>query len=334
MSEAAPSSHDSAYHSPAMWREVVEIFATSAGVVVDGTLGGGGHSEALLISNPELRVLGLDRDDEALEFSRARLGRFADRVHVVKATFGELGELIHDARVIEWIATDRVIGALFDLGVSSHQLDDPRRGFSFRNSGPLDMRMDSSSDLDLLSYLATVDERALARSIAENGERSFARLLARKILIAARSGAIRDTAQLREVVVATLPKAYLAKKTDPATKVFQALRIAVNDEMGQLDSLLESLGEIFAPGARICFISYHSGEDQRVKRAFGRLVQGGCICPAALGCVCGATVTARSLGRLERPAPDEIASNPRSRSARLRAIELIDPLPVALLRGR
>ncbi len=334
MPEAALNSYDSSYHSPVMWREVVEIFSAAAGVVIDGTIGGGGHSQALLVSSADIRILGTDRDDEALEFSRERLSGFGDRIHFAKASFAELGEVIRDAQVIDWIATDRLVGALFDLGVSSHQLDDSRRGFSFRNAGPLDMRMDATSGTDLGGYLAGVDERELARSIAENGERHFARLLARKILAATRSGAVADTAALREIVVSALPKAYLAKRTDPATKVFQALRIAVNDELSQLDEVIAGLGEIFGVGARICFISYHSGEDQRVKRGFARLVEGGCTCPPALACVCGAQVTARSLGRLMRPKPDEIQANPRSRSARLRAIEFIEPVTVASLRGR
>ena len=333
MSEHQLSNFDSTYHAPVMWGEVVSIFESCSGVMLDGTLGGGGHSLALLTQVDTLRILGLDRDDQAIAFAGSRLQGFGTRIRIEKASFSLLEEVLQSNEVQDFFEGQNLVGALFDLGVSSHQLDDPSRGFSFRNSGPLDMRMDQQGRFDLQSYLMTVAVQDLARAIAENGERRFARLLARKLIEAARSGSLSNTADLREVVLANLPKAYLAAKKDPATKVFQALRIEVNDELTELDHLLGVIGEVFAPGSRICIISYHSGEDQRVKRAFTKLVGGGCICPTLLACVCGAQVRARFVHKLLRPTELEVQSNPRSRSARLRAIEIVSPIAVAALRG-
>ena len=333
MPEAQPSGFDSAYHAPVMWREVCEIFSSSSGVVVDGTLGGGGHTAALLSSNQALAVIAVDRDPVAIEFAGGRLAEFGERVELRWASFRALDEVVADEEVRHWMADRPLVGGLFDLGVSSRQLDDPARGFSFREAGPLDMRMDPASGLNLADYLRQVDEVVLARAIAENGEPRFARTLARRIKQAMGAGRITTTADLREVVAEVVGRAYAGRRIDPATKVFQALRIEVNQEMEALEQLLEKIPAVFGPPARVCVISYHSGEDQRVKRAFAAMTDGGCRCPKDLPCVCGAQVVARRLGGMHRPREDEVRANPRARSAKLRAVEMIEPVAVAELRG-
>ncbi|MDA8386860.1 MAG: 16S rRNA (cytosine(1402)-N(4))-methyltransferase RsmH [Actinomycetota bacterium] len=333
MPEVDLAGFDSPYHAPVMWREVCEIFSSSAGVVVDGTLGGGGHASALLASNNDLAVIGVDRDPVAVEFASVRLAGFGTRAQVRRASFRDLDEVLFDDGVRSWIADRPLAGGLFDLGVSSRQLDDPARGFSFRDAGPLDMRMDAASGLSLADYLRQVDEHVLAAAIAENGEPRYARTLAKRIKRAMASGRLHTTADLREVVAEVVGRVYAQRRIDPATKVFQALRIEVNEEMEALEELLEKVPTVFAPPARVCVISYHSGEDQRVKRAFVEMTEGGCRCPKDLPCVCGAQVVARRLGGMRRPQEDEVRANPRARSAKLRAIEMIEPVAVAELRG-
>lgn len=333
MPEVDLAGFDSPYHAPVMWREVCELFSSSAGVVVDGTLGGGGHASALLASNNDLAVIGVDRDPVAVEFASGRLAGFGTRAQVRRASFRDLDEVLSDDGVRSWMADRPLAGGLFDLGVSSRQLDDPARGFSFRDAGPLDMRMDAASGLSLADYLRQVDEGVLAAAIAENGEPRYARTLAKRIKQAMASGRLHTTADLREVVAEVVGRVYAQRRIDPATKVFQALRIEVNEEMEALEELLEKVPTVFAPPARVCVISYHSGEDQRVKRAFVEMTEGGCRCPKDLPCVCGAQVVARRLGGMRRPQEDEVRANPRARSAKLRAIEMIEPVAVAELRG-
>ncbi|MDA8117284.1 MAG: 16S rRNA (cytosine(1402)-N(4))-methyltransferase RsmH [Actinomycetota bacterium] len=333
MPEADLGGFDSAYHAPVMWREVLEIFSASSGVVVDGTLGGGGHTAALLSGNQALAVIAIDRDPVAIDFASGRLAEFGQRAELRRASFRDLDEVLADDGVREWMADRPLAGGLFDLGVSSRQLDDPSRGFSFREAGPLDMRMDAATGLNLAEYLRQVDEAVLARAIAENGEPRHARILARRIKQAMAGGRLTTTADLREVVAEVVGRAYAGRRIDPATKVFQALRIEVNEEMEALEELLEKIPAVFAPPARVCVISYHSGEDQRVKRAFAEMTEGGCRCPKDLPCVCGAQVVARRLGGMRRPQEDEVSANPRARSAKLRAIEMIEPIAVAELRG-
>lgn len=325
---------NSSYHSPVMWREVLDIFPDNSYVLVDGTLGGGGHSAALLHSSAKIRVLGLDRDERAIEFAEDRLRSFGSRKFIIKSAFSQLSELISRTEVIEWVGASQLKGGLFDLGVSSRQLDDVDRGFSFRATASIDMRMDLSDSEDALAFLKRAPLEELIRIFAENGERQFARFLAKRIKDAVSMNQIKSASELRNLVASVLPKRYTSGKIDPATKIFQAIRISVNNEMGELEALLRDAPSIFKVGARICIISYHSGEDMRVKSAFTAWTKGNCECPVVLDCVCGAQVTAKSLVRLAKPTEEETRVNPRARSARLRAIEFIEPISVASLRGR
>jgi len=307
-----PSSADS-FHQPVLVEEVVSLFRQMAGLVVDATLGGGGHSRALLRSNPELRVLGIDRDPDAM--SRVRVGHVDPRLHLVAANFGDLEKIL--ARE----APDGdLAGALFDLGVSSHQLDVAGRGFSYHSSGPLDMRMgpDATHRADDIVNRWSADE--IARALREFGEERFAVRIAKAIV---RARPIGDTAELARVVADAVPAATRRKK-HPARRTFQAIRIAVNGELAALRSGLEAAITATGPGGRIVVISYHSLEDRIVKRRF---VSGatGCTCPPDLPvCACGTVAELRLLTRRPvRPDASEIENNPRARSALLRAVEKV-----------
>jgi 16S rRNA (cytosine1402-N4)-methyltransferase len=285
--------------------------------VLDGTLGGGGHSEAMLERGA--RVVGLDQDGRALEAARGRLARFGDRFVAVHANF-------RDARAaLDGLGVDRVDGALVDLGVSSPQLDEGDRGFSFSKGGPLDMRMDASRGEPLSERLAGVDLGELERVVREYGEEPFARPVARAILRARDEGRLTDTRALAEVVSRAIPAAKWPKAVHPATRTFQALRIWVNDELGALDAWLAALPDLVAPGGRAAAIAFHSLEDRPVKRRFAQLCTG-CVCPPDLPvCGCGRRPQWRLVTRQPVTASDaEVAANPRARSAHLRCIERLE----------
>jgi 16S rRNA (cytosine1402-N4)-methyltransferase len=302
-------------HRTVLRREAVDLLAPAPGkVFLDGTLGGGGHAEALLDAGA--RVIGLDQDPAALQAARARLGALGDRFVAEHANF-------RDARgVLDRLGVAEVDGALVDLGVSSPQLDAAERGFSFRAKGPLDMRMDPTRGQPLSALLDQWDERALARIVETLGEERFARRIARAIHRARRAGELEDTAQLAELVASSIPRKAWPRDVHPATRTFQALRIAVNDELGALSAFVGDLPRIVARGGRAAAISFHSLEDRIVKRGFAKLATG-CICPPELPvCACGRVAQWKLLTRKAVQASDaEQRENPRSRSARLRAVE-------------
>lgn len=296
------------------------MLAPGAGrLLVDGTLGDGGHAEAWLErSGPDGRLLGLDRDREALAEAARRLAPFGERVELVHASFRELAAVLA-ARGIE-----RVDAILLDLGVSSHQLDEPRRGFRFGETGgaktPLDMRMDPSTSPSAAELLAAASESELADFFARYGELPGARRLARAIVAARADAPIRTASDLLRVIEAA--GVGRGRRHHPATLVFQALRIAVNDELAALDEVLEAAPKLLAAGGRLCVIAYHSLEDRIVKRKLQQLERG-CICPPkAPVCTCGRRPSLRRLQRRPiRPSSAEVARNPRARSARLRGAE-------------
>jgi 16S rRNA (cytosine1402-N4)-methyltransferase len=300
-------------HEPVLASEVVALLRPAPGaVLLDGTLGGGGHAGRLLEAGA--RVIGLDKDPRALAAASARLARYGEAVSAVRADF-------RDARnVLSALGIAGVDGALVDLGVSSPQLDDASRGFSFREGGPLDMRMGDQGET-LAELLARVDERELARILDEYGEEPFARPVARALKAAAASGEPLDTARLAELVAGAIPRRAWPKRIHPATRTFQALRIAVNDELGALAAWLEALPSILNPGGRAAAISFHSLEDRMVKRAFQELTKE-CTCPPGFPiCRCGSNPEFQPLTRKAVVASDaEVAANPRSRSAKLRAV--------------
>ncbi|HVM67279.1 MAG TPA: 16S rRNA (cytosine(1402)-N(4))-methyltransferase RsmH [Acidimicrobiales bacterium] len=308
-------------HEPVMVDEVVAAFApVGTGVVVDATLGGAGHAVALLEAHPGLRILGLDRDPQAVAAATERLRPFGGRAEVVLARFDRVEEVARaHARPGE-----AVVGALFDLGVSSPQLDQAARGFSYRLEGPLDMRMgpgeSSPTAADLVNELPAPE---LARLFAANGEGRFARRIADAV-VAARP--LATTTELAEVVRNAIPAATRRTGGHPARRVFQALRIAVNEELDVLARALPGALALLTPGGRCAVVAYHSGEDRIVKALFADAVSGGCVCPPGLPCVCGAVPTGRLVFRgARKPGPVEIGRNHRAESARMRLIEKLSP---------
>jgi 16S rRNA (cytosine1402-N4)-methyltransferase len=309
-------------HAPVLLEEVTELLAhVPTGVVIDGTLGGGGHAAALLSRRDDLVVLGLDRDEDACAAARVVLARFGTRAVVRHARFASMADVLDAARAAGAVdASLGVVGVLLDLGVSSHQLDTTSRGFSYRNEGPLDMRMGPDDGPTAAEYLAQVDEPTLTALLVANGERRFARSIARSILDAMPT----STAELAAAVERAVPAA-ARRHGHVASRTFQALRIAVNDELEELADGLAAARALLGVGGRLVVIAYHSGEDTLVKATLRDAATGGCVCPPQLPCVCGATPTFRLVSRGAHKAGSlEIERNPRARSARLRAAERIE----------
>ncbi|HEY5664026.1 MAG TPA: 16S rRNA (cytosine(1402)-N(4))-methyltransferase RsmH [Ilumatobacter sp.] len=301
-------------HEPVMTDEVVETFrSVPAGVIVDATLGGGGHSEAILDAREDLSVLGLDRDADALAAATARLARFGERAVTHRCRFDDLD------RAMAAHGVDQLSGALFDLGVSSPQLDRAERGFSYRHDGPLDMRMDHSAMWSADDVVNGYPEARLAHIIRSYGDERFAARIASAI-VAARP--IESTTQLAEVVTTAIPAAARRTGGHPAKRTFQAIRIEVNGELDALPEAIDKAIEALAPGGRLAVLSYHSGEDRIVKERIRHAETGGCECPPELPCVCGAVRTVRIVrGIAKRPGRDETAANRRAASARYRVAE-------------
>lgn len=310
-------------HRPVMLEEVVELFASvPEGLVLDATIGAGGHASALLAASRDRRVVGLDRDPEAVAAASSLLAPFGSRATVVKGRFDHLGEILAE------LGAGELAGALFDLGVSSPQIDRADRGFSYRLDGPLDMRMGAGEGPTAADLVNTASEDQLARLFALHGEGRFARRIAAAI-VAARP--VLTTSELAALVSSAVPAA-LRRRGHPAKRVFQALRAEVNSELEVLPVAIEAAIGQLMPRGRLVVISYHSGEDTVVKQALLTASTGGCTCPPGLPCGCGAVPTVRLLNRgARKPSPDELRANPRARSARLRAAEA---LPIEQRRPR
>lgn len=303
-------------HRPVMKREIVESFRdVPAGVVLDATLGSGGHSEAILDSRHDLRILGIDRDPAALAAATSRLGRFGDRVMTYRCRF----DALDDAMAAHSI--DELSGALFDLGVSSPQLDRPERGFSYRHDGPVDMRMDTDAPWSADDVVNGYTEHELVRVLRDLGDERFAGRIARAI-VAARP--IESTTRLAEIVTSAIPAPARRTGGHPARRTFQAIRIEVNGELDALPEALDRAIDALVPAGRIAVLSYHSGEDRIVKDRIREAVTGGCECPPELPCVCGAVQTVRIVRMPKRPSAVEQSANRRAASARLRVAERID----------
>jgi 16S rRNA (cytosine1402-N4)-methyltransferase len=299
-------------HLPVMVAEVVDVLRpVPAGVIVDATVGAGGHAAALLDALPHHTLIGLDRDDEALTLAGETLARFGDRVELRRSNFDQIGAV-----------GEGVSAVLFDLGVSSMQLDDVDRGFSYRGDGPLDMRADRRQSLTAADVVNSYDEAELAGVLARHGEERFARRIARAI-VAARP--VSTTGQLAELVRDAIPAPARRRGGHPAKRTFQAIRIAVNGELVTLGDTIDAALDLLVAGGRCAVLAYHSGEDRIVKDRFHTAATGGCVCPPQLPCVCGAVPTVRLVWRgAHRPGPAELAANPRSESARLRAAEKLE----------
>jgi len=306
-----------AVHVPVLRDRVVAWLApTAPGLLVDVTVGLGGHAAALLEAAPGLRLVGLDRDPEAIEHARQRLQPFSDRVRLIQGAFADL------PAVLDSLGSPPLAAVLADLGCSSLQLDSPERGFSFSSSGPLDMRMSLAGPTagDLVNGAA---EDELVRVLKDYGEERRARRVARAIVDARRRHPIRTTDELAQLVAGAVGGGG-GHRIHPATRTFQALRIAVNDELGQLERFVGPAVRALQPEGRIAVISFHSLEDRIVKHSLRRLA-GGCVCPPeAPACTCRPERLIEILTRRpDRPSADEVAANPRARSARLRVARRI-----------
>ena len=301
---------DREYHIPVMADRVAHWLGPIDGTIVDATFGGGGHSRVLLEANATTQVLALDRDPDAGQHSAS----FGPRLVFRQADFRTLESVLHKEHL------DDIDGALFDLGVSSHQLDVGERGFSYRQRGPLDMRMGPDTELDADFIVNRWPQPDVVRILRRYGEERFAARIAAAIV---RARPIADTLELASVVANAVP-ARARRTRHPARRTFQAIRIAVNDELGALSDALDVAVRMLRRGGRVLVISYHSLEDRIVKRRF---VEGalGCTCPADFPvCVCETVAELRILTRGgEVPSPAEIESNPRARSARLRVAERV-----------
>ncbi|HUR77224.1 MAG TPA: 16S rRNA (cytosine(1402)-N(4))-methyltransferase RsmH [Acidimicrobiales bacterium] len=303
-------------HEPVMVDEVVALFApVPDGAVLDATLGGAGHAAAILDAHPNLSVIGLDRDPEAVGAATNRLAPYGHRARVHHARFDALSEVVasDDAEPLS--------GVLFDLGVSSPQLDRGERGFAFRHDGPLDMRMDPTTGRSASDVVNESSLEELTRLLRDGGETRWAHRIARAIVA---SRPITTTGELAELVRNAIPAAARRTGGHPATRSFQALRIAVNDELAILPGAIDDAIAALAPRGRCVVLAYHSGEDRIVKQRFNHAVTGGCTCPPNLPCGCGAQPKVTLVFRGARKASvEELTRNHRAESARLRACEAV-----------
>jgi len=311
---------DAIFHTPIMVQEVVDCLrCRSDGTYVDGTVGGGGHAfEILKQTGPAGLVIGIDKDDDALSAAQRRLAPFGERVILERGSFADIGRILRDLHI------DEVDGILLDLGVSSHQLDTVARGFSFSGEAPLDMRMDRDGGLTAADIVNRTPERELKRILREYGEETGAGRIARAIVKRRERSPITTTTELAALIAGKGRSTPGRRRIHPATKTFQALRIAVNDELADLHAGLDEGIDLLRKGGRFTVISFHSLEDRIVKERF-RSWEKGCICPPGMPiCTCGRTPKLRILTRKPlTPGEREIEENPRSRSAKLRAAERV-----------
>lgn len=305
-------------HRPVLVREVLEnLKPDQKGLYVDCTLGGAGHSyEILQASSPGGRIIGLDQDADAITAAAGRLAEFSHRATLVRGNFSELPGVLNS------LGVKQVDGVLYDLGVSSYQLDNPHRGFSYQRDAPLDMRMDRDSGVTAGDLVNTMSEKDLRKIIWQYGEERFAGRIASFIAREREKAPIITTGQLVDIVKQAIPAKFRREGPHPAKRTFQALRIAVNRELEILRDALREMVDYLKPGGRACVITYHSLEDRIVKETYREMAQS-CVCPADFpACVCGK----KPLVRIIRPggitpSAGEIEENPRARSARLRVAE-------------
>lgn len=306
-------------HIPVLLNECIEnLNIKPDGIYVDGTLGMGGHSEEILRRLRGGRLIGIDRDASAIERAAARLADFEGRFTAVHGNFKDTAHILSD------LGIDGVDGMLFDLGVSSPQLDEAERGFSYMADAPLDMRMDTSEKIDAWFVVNKWPEEKLYRIIRDYGEEKYASSIARALVRRRAEGAIETTLQLVDIIKSAMPAKALREKQHPAKRSFQAIRIAVNDELSAVSELMETAPDKLKPGGRLLVISFHSLEDRIVKKGI-EARENGCTCPReAPICTCGFTQTLKSVTR--KPiiaAESELDINPRSRSAKLRVAERV-----------
>ena len=288
------------------------------GIYLDGTLGLGGHSFEIASRLENGRLIGIDRDETAIERAGRRLACFGEKVTLVHGNFSDAAE------ILDRLGVDGVDGMLFDLGVSSPQLDETQRGFSYMADAPLDMRMDAGAALTAYEIVNTWPEERLCRILWDYGEERYARRIVRGILEARERKPVETTLELVGIIKSAMPAAALREKQHPAKRSFQAIRIAVNDELGEVERMMATAPDKLKPGGRLCVISFHSLEDRIVKAGIAAR-ENGCTCPReAPICTCGFVQTLRSVCRKPiLPSEEETEQNPRARSAKLRVAERV-----------
>ena len=287
------------------------------GIYVDGTLGGGGHAyEVCKHLSSKGRLIGIDQDSEALEAARERLSEFEDKVTMVRSNYCEIDTILKDLDI------DKVDGIVLDLGVSSYQLDNLERGFSYKADAPLDMRMDTRQMITASDVVNDYSENELYRIIRDYGEDRFAKNIAKHIVMARKKKPLTTTGELSEIVKESIPMKFQAKGGHPAKKTFQAIRIEVNNELKVLKDSIDTMIEHLNPGGRICIITFHSLEDRIVKTKF-RENENPCICPPNFPvCVCGKVSKGKVITRKPIiPSEEEIVNNKRAKSSKLRIFE-------------
>ena len=310
---------DQSRHVSVLLEECIEnLNIKPDGIYVDGTLGLGGHSYEIASRLKNGRLIGIDRDETAIERAGNRLKPFGERVTLVHGNFSDTAAILDSLRI------EGVDGMLFDLGVSSPQLDEAQRGFSYRVEAPLDMRMDASDGLTAYEIVNTWDAERLNRILWDYGEERYARRITAAILARRAVRPIETTGELVEIIRSAMPAAALREKQHPAKRSFQAIRIAVNDELGEVERMMDTAPAMLRRGGRLCVISFHSLEDRIVKTGIARR-ENGCTCPReAPICTCGFVQTLRSVTRKPiLPSEEEIKENPRARSAKLRVAERV-----------
>lgn len=306
-------------HKPVLLEECLEALAIRPeGTYVDGTLGRAGHSLEIVKRLTTGRLIGIDQDAAAIEAAQVRLADYMDKVTLVRSNFSHLGEILQELQV------DGVDGMLFDLGVSSPQLDDPARGFSYMHDAPLDMRMDERAPLSARDVVNDWSQEELRRILYEYGEERYAPAIARAICRRREERPIETTFELVDIIKSAMPAAALREKQHPAKRSFQAIRIAVNGELDVLPPMLEAAADGLRPGGRLAVISFHSLEDRIVKKTMQELARG-CICPPEFPvCVCGRKPKVKLITRKPIVSQEaELEDNPRARSAKLRVAERI-----------
>ncbi len=305
-------------HKSVLLEECIEYLNIKPdGIYVDGTLGLGGHSLEIVRRLGTGRLIAIDRDETAIERSKQRLAAWADRITYVHGNFRDLGV------ILDGVGVDRADGMLFDLGVSSPQLDEAERGFSYMAEAPLHMRMDQSAALTAFQVVNTWEEGELRRILRDYGEERYAARIAAAMVRQREQKPIETTAELVDIIKGAMPAAALREKQHPAKRSFQAIRIAVNDELEAEREMLLTAMDRLKPGGRLCVISFHSLEDRIVKTAI-REREDGCTCPRDFPvCVCGFRQTMKTVCKPITAGEEELKSNPRARSARLRVAERI-----------
>ncbi|MDR3730032.1 MAG: 16S rRNA (cytosine(1402)-N(4))-methyltransferase RsmH [Oscillospiraceae bacterium] len=306
-------------HKPVLLEECLEALAIRPeGTYLDGTLGRAGHSLEIVKRLTTGRLIGIDQDAAAIEAAQVRLADYMDKVTLVRSNFSHLGEILQELQV------DGVDGMLFDLGVSSPQLDDPARGFSYMHNAPLDMRMDERAPLSARDVVNDWSQEELRRILYEYGEERYAPAIARAICRRREERPIETTFELVDIIKSAMPAAALREKQHPAKRSFQAIRIAVNGELDVLPPMLEAAADGLRPGGRLAVISFHSLEDRIVKKTMQELARG-CICPPEFPvCVCGRKPKVKLITRKPIVSQEaELEDNPRARSAKLRVAERI-----------